>query len=384
MSVNPFKLRIPDTQLDDLRRRLEATRWPDPIGDDDWKRGVPQPYLSRLTSRWLTGFDWRLQEAALNRRPQFTATIDGQLIHFFWAKSREPNALPLMLLHGWPSMSVEFTGLIDRLTDPLAHGGRAEDAFDVILPTTPGFGLSSPLVGRWESVRTAKAYSELIRMLGYDAWGIHGGDVGADIAGEVNHIDQRLVGAHYSTDMPSIIWLAGFTGNDPSSNPALTEEERGTIARLKERGADDNGYLEIQRTRPRTLGYLLNDSPVGQLAWIVEKFKEWTGEGTGLPEEKVDIDQLLTMVSLAWFTKSGATAADFLCTNLRMQRDWARPSLAPVGMAVFGAKGGARALQDPAHAMAHWSEFPSGGHFPAMEVPDLLVGDLRKFFRGRR
>jgi pimeloyl-ACP methyl ester carboxylesterase len=381
----PFTLKIPEAQLEHLRRRLADARWPHPVGENGgWERGVPQDYARRLVTHWRTAFDWRAQEARLNRHPQFISTIDGQDVHYFWARSKEPKALPLMLLHGWPSCSIEFVGLIDRLTDPVSHGGQPEDAFHVVLPTTPGFGLSSPLSDHWDAMRTAKAYSELMRGLGYGAWGLHGGDVGADIAGEINHIDRNLVGVHFSTDVPSIIWLAGFTGADPATNPALSDTERETIVRLKERGADDGGYLEIQRTRPRTLGYLLNDSPVGQLAWMIEKFKSWTGDGARLPEEKVDLDHLLTIISLYWFTMSGATAADFLCTNLGAQRDWGRPSFAPVSMAVFGAVSGARTLQDPNRELAHWSEFASGGHFPAMEEPGLLVDDLRAFFRTLR
>jgi pimeloyl-ACP methyl ester carboxylesterase len=213
---------------------------------------------------------------------------------------------------------------------------------------------------------------------------VHGGDVGADIAGEINHIDRNLVGVHLSTDMPSIVWYAGFTGGDPASNPALSVAQRDDVQRLKKQWADDGGYLEVQRTRPRTLGYLLNDSPAGQLAWIVEKFKAWTGNSNDLIEEKIDLDQVLTIVSLHWFAMSGASAADFLCTNMAAQRDWSRPSLAPVGMGVFGARDWARTLQDPGHQLTHWSEFPSGGHFPAMEVPELLVEDLRMFFRALR
>jgi epoxide hydrolase len=386
--IVPYTLDIADAQLDDLHERLRRTRWPSSTesAEDDagWDRGVPHSYARKLADYWLHTFEWRKQEAWLNRYPQFMADVDGQSIHFFHVKSREPNALPLMLLHGWPSSSVEFVGLIDRLTDPVAHGGSAADAFHVVLPTTPGFGLSSPLVGHWHAMRTADAYCRLMHELGYENWGVHGGDIGADIAGEINHIEPKLVGVHVSSDMPAIVWFARFTGGDPAANPTFSDAERQEVEGLLRKASEDGGYLEIQKTRPLTIGYLLNDSPVGQLTWITEKFKLWTDVGGKLPEETVNLDQLLTNISLYWFTMSGATAADFLSSNLHVQRDWGRPSYAPMGMAVFSARSGARALHDPEHRLPHWSDFSSGGHFPAMEVPDLLVGDLRTFFRERR
>lgn len=384
MKISPFKIDISQKELKSLQERLKATRWPNAIENTGWDRGVPIDYAKKLADYWLHKFDWRKQEAWLNQYDQFMAESDGQPIHFFHVRSKEKNALPLMLLHGWPSSNIEFVKMINALVDPVAHGAQAEDAFHVVLPTTPGFGLSSPMKEHWDAMRTAKAYSQLIKDLGYEKWGVHGGDVGSDIAGEINHIDTNLIGVHVSTDMPAILWYATFTGNNPSNNPKFSEAEKETLQALIQKGGEDGGYLEIQRTRPSTIGYLLNDSPVGQLTWIAEKFKFWTDSGEKLPEETVDLDQMLTNVSLYWFTKSGSSAADFLCTNLHAQRDWSRPSLAPMGMAVFSAKSTARALQDPEKQLSHWSEFEKGGHFPAMEVPELLIGDLRKFFHTLR
>ncbi|MGH7158059.1 MAG: epoxide hydrolase family protein [Candidatus Saccharimonadales bacterium] len=380
MAVKPYKIAIKQSDIDGLKDRLKNARWPHDIKDSDWDRGVPHAYLKKLADYWLHEFDWRKAEAALNKYDQFMAEIDGQNIHFFHVKSKEAGALPLMLLHGWPSSNIEFLKLIDILTNPVAHGGKAEDAFHVVIPTTPGFGLSGPMTEHWDAQRTASAYSKLMKELGYEKWGLHGSDVGTDIAGEVNHIDKNLTGVHLATDMPSIIWYANFTGNDPTKNPKFSKADKELIGALAAKGAEDGGYLEIQKTRPLTIGYLLNDSPLGQLAWIAEKFKFWTDKGSKLPEDTVDLDQMLTNISLYWFTGSGASAADFLCTNLHAQRDWSRPSLAPMGMAVFGAEGPARAMQDPEKQMPYWSEFKQGGHFPAMEVPKLLAGDLRKFF----
>ena len=384
MNIKPYKISVPQKDLEDLHERLKCTRWPNEIKDSDWDRGVPLAYARKLADYWLHQFDWRKQEKSLNNYDQCMAEIDGQPIHFFHIKSKEKNALPLMLLHGWPSSNIEFVKMIDALVDPAAHGGKPEDAFHVVLPTTPGFGLSAPMKEHWDAMRTASAYSQLMKEVGYKKWGVHGGDVGSDIAGEINHIENDLVGVHVSTDMPSILWYASFTGNDPMKNPNFSDTEKEALQELMQKGGEDGGYLEIQRTRPSTIGYLLNDSPIGQLAWIAEKFKFWTATGEKLPEETVDLDQMLTNISLYWFAQSGASAADFLCTNLHSQRDWSRPSLAPMGMAVFGAKPMARALQDPERQMPHWSEFEEGGHFPAMEVPELLIGDLRKFFHNLR
>ncbi len=384
MSIKPYKISVPQKDLEDLHERLKCTRWPNEIKDSDWDRGVPLSYARKLADYWLHQFDWRKQEKSLNNYDQFVAEIDEQPIHFFHVKSKEKNALPLMLLHGWPSSNVEFLKVIDALVDPVAHDGKAEEAFHVILPATPGFGLSTPMNEHWDAMRTARAYCHLMKELGYKKWGVHGGDVGSDIAGEINHIDDHLIGVHVSTDMPSILWYAGFTGNDPMKNPDVSDAEKEALRELMLNGAEDGGYLEIQKTRPSTIGYLLNDSPIGQLAWIAEKFKFWTASGEKLPEESIDLDQMLTNISLYWFAGSGASAADFLCTNLHAQRDWSRPSLAPMGMAVFGARPAARALQDPGRQLPHWSEFEAGGHFPAMEVPELLIGDLRKFFHNLR
>ena len=218
-----------------------------------------------------------------------------------------------------------------------------------------------------------------MQALGYTEWGVHGGDVGADIAAEMNHLGGGLVGVHVSTDMPSLLWFARFTGT-ALEHPDLTEEERRILREIAEHTAEDGGYLEIQRTRPTTIGYLLNDSPAGQLAWMAEPFKLWTANGERYPEETIGLDRMLTIVSIAWFTMSGADSAQFLCTNLGAERDWSRRSFAPLGVAVFGARGNPRALQPPGNPPAYWSEYRVGGHFPAMEVPGVLVGDLRRFF----
>jgi pimeloyl-ACP methyl ester carboxylesterase len=370
MIIKPFKINISQKEINDLYKRLNSTRLSDTSQREDWSRGVPQAYLKKLTKYWISGFDWKKQEAKLNKIPQFTAEIDGQIIHFFHIKSKEKNAMPLLIAHGWPSSNIEFLKLIEPLSD----------SFDLVLPTTPGFGLSSPVVGNWDAVRTAKAYATLMRELGYSSYGAGGGDIGADIVGEINHIDKNLKAVYFWTDVQAIVAIAQFTGSDPSDNPKLSKEEKKEIKAFMERSSDGGGYLEIQKTRPFTIGYGLNDSPVAQLAWIVEKFKEWTGSGQDLPEKNIDIDQLLINISLYWFTKSGMSAANFIYDNMRSQRDWGAESFAPTGFGVFGANSAARKIMDPENQIKHWSEFKTGFHFPAMEVPELLVKDLRKFF----
>lgn len=361
--------------LTDLAQRLKDARWPDAVNAKGWERGIPQDYLKKLSHYWQHNFDWRKQEVWLNSFDQFTAQIDDQTIHFFHIKSPHADALPLLMMHGWPSSNIEFLKMVQPLTNP-----KSGQAFHLVLPTTPGFGLSSPVKGDWHAVRVAKAYSSLMAKLGYAKYGVQASDIGADIADELNHIDKNLIGVHAATDMGAIVWYAKFTGVDPAENPKLSAAQKELVKELSQTSQEGGAYLEIQRTRPLTIGYLLNDSPLGQLGWIAEKFKEWTNDSKKLPEDAVDLDQMLTNVSLYWFTKSGASSAQFIYNNLHLQRDWGAQSFAPMGMAVFGAKNFARTLMDPQNQLPHWSEFKQGGHFPAMEEPELLAADIQKFF----
>jgi pimeloyl-ACP methyl ester carboxylesterase len=382
-SVRPFRIEIPDDELQDLRDRLARTRWPD-AGPEaaaaTWERGVPLGYLQDLAARWAA-FDWRAQEAALNAVPQFTTTIDGQTIHFLHVRSAVEGALPLLLLHSWPGSPIEFARMIGPLTDPVAHGGAASDAFDVVVPAIPGFGYSTPVTDDgWSSGRIARAYAVLMQELGYERYAVHGGDIGAGIAGSMSAADpERVVACHVTSDAPTAVTFASWMG-DPSANTALTDAERERVVELATRSKDDEGYLRIQTTRPQTIGYALADSPVGQLAWIVEKVQAWTDRSKPRPEDAVDIDQLLANVSLYWFTRSGASAAHALYESMHAQ-EWGEPGPAPVGFAVFGAESFVRKLLDADRAIGHWTEYEVGGHFPAMEQPDLLVEDLRTFLR---
>jgi pimeloyl-ACP methyl ester carboxylesterase len=392
--IRPFRIDIPDADIDDLRSRLGRTRWPDRPRVDDWSRGVPLDYLRGLAGYWATDFDWRGQEAALNQIPQFTTEVDGQTIHFLHARSPEPGALPLVLTHGWPSSPVEFTKLIGPLTDPRAHGGDPADAFHVVAPSLPGYGFSNPIgPAGFNLFGVARAWSELMRRLGYERYAAHGTDVGSGVAGMLPMVDPaRVVGVHLSgggasTPFGPALDVDQFTGADR----ARAEQ----FNRFRDEGI---GYLNLQATRPQTLAYSLNDSPVGQLAWIVEKFHEWTDPAIELPDQAVDRDHLLTNVSVFWFTGSGASAAHAVYEGMQAWRAFAAqqdaagdtdqpqdaPTGPPTGVAVFAADSTIRSLMDPRGTIDHWSNYDRGGHFAAMEVPDLVVGDIRTFYRPLR
>jgi pimeloyl-ACP methyl ester carboxylesterase len=388
--IKPFKIAISDAELDDLRERLARTRWPQGPADGDWARGVPLGYLRGLAEYWADGFDWREQERRLNSLPQFTTEIDGQRIHVLHVRSPEPDARPLLLIHGWPSSPAEFLELIGPLTNPRAHGGEPADAFHVIAPSLPGYGFSTPLrqPGWGNLFRVAQAMTELMSRLGHERFAVHGTDVGSGVAGLLPMVAPgRVAGMH----------LAGTTAAMPFGPPLELDGLEGLDRQRAERFNDyrENGvgYLHMQATRPQTLAYSLNDSPVGQLAWIVEKFQEWTDPEKALPEDAVGRDALLTTVSIAWFTGAGASSAHATYEGVHAWRqlvasgaghDDGGMDLPPRGLAVFAADTTIRSVMDPAGAFEHWSEYDRGGHFPALEAPGLLTDDLRAFFRGRR
>jgi epoxide hydrolase len=383
-ATQPFQINISNAELDDLHRRLDATRWPDPAPDGrtDFARGVPLPYLQELSDYWRHGFDWRIQEAGLNEIPQFTTEIEGQQIHYLHARSPEPNALPLLIVHGYPSSVVEFLELIGPLSDPRAHGGDPEEAFDLVIPSLPGFGFSTPVRRTcWEVGRTTAAFAELMAGLGYSRYGAHGGDIGAGVTGRLGATDAEHVAGTIVVADPGALGLAGEQFPIPEH---LTEAERTRVEQERTTWRAERGYLDLQSHRPETIGAALTDSPVGQLAWIVEKFQTWTNPASNTPDGAVDRDQLLTNVSLYWFTRSGASAARFLWEAAHSNLDWIAPSVVPSGWVVFNTDPIMRRFMDPQHQMAYWNEHSEGGHFPAMEEPTLLVDDLRAFFRNLR
>ncbi|NBE83143.1 epoxide hydrolase family protein [Micromonospora rubida] len=379
--IRPFRIDVPQSALDDLADRLGRTRWGQPLPGNDWERGVPVEYLRQLARYWASGYDWRAHEARLNAYPQFTTEIDGQNIHFLHVRSAEPDALPLVLSHGWPGSIVEFLDVVGPLTDPRAHGGDPADAFDLIIPSLPGFGFSGPIrEAGWDSRRIASAFAELMRRLGYRQYGAQGGDFGAFISPDLGRVDpDHVVGVHVNAATAGFI---PFGEIDPADLAELSAADKDRLERMNAFLGEGNGYFQIQATRPQTLAHALTDSPAGQLAWIVEKFKEWT-QGGGLPEDAVDRDLILTNVMLYWLTSTAGSAANIYYESMH-SHNWPTPSGVPTGVAVFAEDIAIRRYAEQGNTIVHWSEFDRGGHFAALESPDLLVEDVRAFFRRLR
>ncbi|WP_219416091.1 epoxide hydrolase family protein [Pseudonocardia nigra] len=379
--IRPFHLDIPQAALDELAAKLAATRWPAPLPGDGWDTGVPTAWLRTLVEHWRTGYDWRAAERELNAIPQFTTVIDGQRIHFLHARSPEPGALPLILTHGWPGSVVEFLDLVGPLTDPRAHGGDAGDAFHVVIPSLPGFGFSGPVSDAgWDTNRIARAWAELMRRLGYARFGAQGGDVGAGVCAELGRVaPDRVVGVHVN----------GGPGPMPpvplpdEERAALSALEQDRVARIEAFLQEEFGYIAVQSTRPQTLGYGLVDSPVGQLAWIMDKFREWTHPRHALPEEVVDRDRLLTNVMLYWLTGTAGSAA---YVGYAQAEGWGpkENSGVPTAALVFAHDVGIRRYAERENTIVRWTDVDRGGHFAALEEPDLLLQDVREFFGSLR
>ncbi|MEU6366881.1 epoxide hydrolase family protein [Streptomyces sp. NPDC046931] len=389
-SLQPFRLDIAQSDLDDLYERLDRTRWPDALPDVGWAYGVPLDYLRELVRYWRHDYDWRAAEARLNEWPQFTTTIDGANVHFAHVRSPEPGATPLVITHGWPGSVVEFLDVVGPLTDPAAHGGDPADAFHVVVPSVPGFGLSGPTRDRgWEAGRVADAWAELMRRLGYERFGAQGGDWGAAISRELGRAHpDRVIGVHLNL-LPGAQQLTEPTDEELAAlGPEERERTLTSWRRWEAWQREGAGYAILHSTRPGTLAYALTDSPVGQLAWIVEKFREWT-DSEELPEEAVDRDRLLTDVMLYWLTGTAGSSARIYYERAHPSGRAAapsEPSTVPTALAVFPAE-----IQVPLRHRAErtenivrWTEFGRGGHFAAMEEPDLLVDDVRAFFRQLR
>ncbi|MFD3654648.1 epoxide hydrolase family protein [Streptomyces sp. NPDC058620] len=388
-SVHPFRLHIPQEELTDLHERLDRTRWPDELPGVGWEYGVPRGYLRELVRYWRHEYDWRAAEARLNTWPQFTTTIDGALIHFAHIRSPEPDATPLLMTHGWPGSFVEFTEVVGPLTDPRAHGCDPANAFHLVLPSIPGFGLSGPTPETgWEFRRVAGAFAELMRRLGHQRYGVQGGDWGAAISRELGRtLPDQVIGVHLNL-LPN----SGATHEpDARELDALSPHERKrTLAsweRFQEWCRERQGYADVQSTRPQTLAYGLTDSPVGQLAWITEKFKEWT-DSRDRPEDAVDRDVMLTNVMLYWLTGTAGSSARIYYERAHADY-WGTPpgpSTAPTAVADFAHDNfiPLRHIADRTNNIVQWTEYDRGGHFAAMEQPDLLVDDVRRFFRKLR
>ncbi len=385
--IRPFRVAVPQDRLDDLKARLARARWPEELPGVGWSRGVPVDYLRQLAEYWRTGYDWRAQEAALNAHPQFLTAVDGQNLHFLHVRSPEPDALPLVLLHGWPGSFADFLDVIGPLADPRAHGGDPADAFHVVVPSLPGFGFSTPLAGPGMGpARMAGVLAGLMARLGYTRYGVQGYDTGSWVAPEMGRCDtEHVVGVHLNAAMAFPAGEDDFDG--------LTEAEQRRWQRMQD---GNDSYLQCNAKRPQTVAYGLHDSPVGQLAWIVERFKELTHPEEALPEECVDRDRILTGATLYWLTGTAASAAQVYYEAMSAQswdgdadswdgegRTGGRGTV-PTGVLVSAQDVTVRRWAERDHAVVRWTELDRGGHFLAMEEPDLLVDDVRAFFRALR
>lgn len=377
-AIAPFRIDIPQDALDDLHTRLDRTRWPAQLPGAEWTRGVPVAYLKGLADYWRHGYDWRAQEARLNGYPQFTTDIDRQTIHFLHVTSPEPAATPLVLLHGWPGSIVEFLNVIGPLSDPRAHGGDPARAFHLVIPSLLGFAFSTPLAGEgWTSKKMAGAIAALMARLGYGRYGAQGGDFGAFVAPDLGRVDPaHVIGVHVNAATMGFIPF----GEVPEDEVAtFSEVEKARLARMGAFLSEGNGYFQIQATRPQTIAYGLTDSPVGQLAWIVEKFKEWTNARHALPEDAIERDHILTDVMIYWLTGSAGSAANMYYESMHAG-EWPVPSAVPTGVAVFAEDVAIRRYAERGNNIVHWTDIDTGGHFAAMEAPAALVADIRSFF----
>ena len=371
-SIEPFRIDVPQAELDELSARLAVTRWPGEVTGAGTSYGMPLAVVQQLAERWRSGYDWRAHEAELNEIPQFTTVIDGQNIHFLHVRSPEPGARPLLLLHGWPGSVVEFLGLIGPLTDPRAHGADPSVAFDVVVPSLPGFGFSVPVTEPgWDSARMARAFATLMTTLGYEQWGMAGGDIGALVGRELGILaPDGLIGLH-------LLQIFAFPSGDPEEARRMTAADRESLASSTAEFQSKAGYQAIQRTRPQTLGYGLTDSPAAQLAWNAEL---WTGWGDYAAY--LDVDTYLTHASIYWFTRTGVSSARSYYEDARSGAGYRdEPNQVPTAVAVFPQDYRTiRACAERANHIVRYTEFAEGGHFAYTTHPALVADDLREFF----
>jgi len=383
MDVRPFTIAVEDSVLEDLQQRLADTRWPDEIPNTGWDYGSNLAYLKELVEHWRTKFDWRAQESKLNAFSHFKSEVDGLDIHFIHEKGKGPNPIPLVITHGWPSCFFEMTKIIPLLADPASHGGDAADSFDVVAPSLPGFGFSDHAQDRGMEVqRVAGMWNKLMtENLGYPKFAAQGGDIGSGVTARLGYAHADTL---YGIHLTSITRPTPYLG--PGSRP-VTDAEQALIAQRDKWFADEGGYNHIQGTKPQTLAYGLNDSPVGLAAWIVEKYRTWSDCG-GDVEKSYTKDELLTIVTIYWVTQTISSSTRMYFENQKnlwaMEKDQKVP--APAGMAMFPQEISKppREWGERSYDVRRWTEMHSGGHFAALEEPQLLAEEVRAFFRDFR
>lgn len=375
--IRPFRIAVPQTDLDDLQRRLAATRWPDEETVSDQSQGAPLARVQALVDYWRTAYNWRKTEARLNALPQFITEIDGVDIHFIHVRSPHADALPLIMTHGWPGSIIELLKVIDPLTNPTAHGGKAQDAFHLVLPSLPGYGFSGkPTTPGWDRHRIARAWATLMTRLGYARYVAQGGDWGAVVTQAMGQLAPvGLAGLHIN--MPAVV---------PRTLPAsLTPQEQAALDALNTFFTKGSGYAHIQGTRPQTIGYALADSPVGQAAWIYEKFAAWT-DSAGEPERVLTRDEILDDIMLYWLTNSATSSARLYWENADLAF-YAVEIDIPVGVTVFPGEiyRAPRTWAERTYRkLTYWNEVERGGHFAAFEQPQIFTREVRAAFAGLR
>ena len=380
--VTPFTLAIPQVDLDDLAQRLARTRWPDPETVDDTSQGPPLAKLQALVARWREGYDWRRCEAELNGFGQHRTEIDGLNIHFLHIRSAEPDALPLLMTHGWPGSVLEFRDVIGPLSDPVAHGGEARDAFDLVIPSLPGFGFSDkPTAPGWNIGRVASAWTTLMERLGYSCWAAQGGDWGAGVTTALGYMaPPGLAGIHLN--------MAMFQPSDEEREKA-TPEEQAMLDDAQRYDQRYSGYYKLQNTRPQSIGFSLADSPVGLAAWIYALFQDVSDSG-GEPERVFTLDQMLDDIMLYWLPNTGASSARLYWEGMQEMMSGGMPSSpmqTPTGISMFPGEQirlSRRWAESRFDSLVHFNELDRGGHFAAMEQPAAFVDELRTTFRSLR